>query len=204
MNGRVIKALLIKDSRLFLHNRFYLLMTVVGIVVYIAVYFVLPSHDNNNLKLAIYSPQISPVFSSYNPEQGIEITKFDVFDSMKAAVTEGKYQMAVAFPADVLQTWQKGQQPQVDIFYKTGTSPELREAVVKIVEEMAYAQTGQSLNYRISAEVIGTHIQESQIALRDRLRSLLAVFILLVEILTLASLISVEIEQGTARAILDV
>jgi ABC-2 type transport system permease protein len=42
----------------------------------------------------------------------------------------------------------------------------------------------------------------AQIALRDRMRPLLAVFILLVEILTLASLISVEIEQGTARALL--
>ena len=41
-----------------------------------------------------------------------------------------------------------------------------------------------------------------QIALRDRMRPMLAIIILLLEIMTLGSLIVVEIEQGTARALL--
>jgi ABC-2 type transport system permease protein len=202
MNSRIIKALLKKDSRLFVGNRFYLLITIAGIMVYIALYFALPSESDNSLKLAMYSPKIFPAFSSQNPEQGIKIDNFNDLESMKSAVSEGRYQAAIALPPDVLQTWQKGQKPQIDLYYQPETPFELREAVVKIVEEMAYAQTGQALDYRISAETLGTDLQGSQIALRDRLRPLLAVFILLVEILSLASLISIEIEQGTARAIL--
>jgi ABC-2 type transport system permease protein len=202
MNSRMIKALLKKDSRLFVHNRFYLLITVVGIIIYIAVYFILPSNSDNSLKLAMYAPQNPPAFSPRSLEQGIQIDSFNDLESMQSAVREGLYQMAIALPPDMLQTWQKGQKPQIEIYYGPGTPVELRDVAVKIVEEMAYAQTGQALNYHISAEILGTDLQGSQIALRDRMRPLMAVFILLVEILTLSSLISVEIEQGTARALL--
>jgi ABC-2 type transport system permease protein len=60
MNARVVKALLKKDIALFTSNRFYLLITVVGLVFYIGIYFVLPAQLDEKLSLAMYAPVVPP------------------------------------------------------------------------------------------------------------------------------------------------
>jgi ABC-type multidrug transport system permease subunit len=95
-----------------------------------------------------------------------------------------------------------GDKPDITVYYASTAPPEINAAVVALVKELSYAQTGQALNFNTTEEILGPDMLGNQIALRDRMRPLLAVFILLVEIMTLASLIAVEIEQGTARALL--
>jgi ABC-2 type transport system permease protein len=202
MNMRVIKALLKKDSSLFINNRFYLLITVVGIVFYIGAYFVLPAHSNETLKMAMYAPEVPPAFSQFVDHQGIDIELFTDRTSLQQAVLDGRFQTAIALPSDIIESWARGEKPQITFYYSADAPVEMKQAVISLIEELSIAQTGQSLNFNITQEILGMDMIGQQIPLRDRLRPLLAVFILLVEIMTLASLISTEIEQGTARALL--
>jgi ABC-2 type transport system permease protein len=71
-----------------------------------------------------------------------------------------------------------------------------------MVRELAYLQTGQSLAIDISAEILGPDMLGEQIPIRDRLRLLLAVMLIMFEMMGLASLISDEVEQGTIGALL--
>lgn len=202
MNTRVIKALLKKDFALFVSNRFYLLITVVGLVFYIGIYFILPSRLDEKLSLAMYALELPPAFSQLTEHEGAEIEFFSTEESLKQAVLKGDYQAAIALPPDILETWASGGKPLITVYYSSAAPPEVNAAIVALVKELSYAQTGQSLNFDTTEEILGPDMLGNQIALRDRMRPLLAVFILLVEILTLASLIAVEIEQGTARALL--
>ncbi len=207
MNGRAVRALLKKDLALFMANRFYLLMTIVGLVFYIALYFVLPRTVDEKLKLAMYAPQMPPAFQQLTSQPGADIKLFDSVDGLKQAIQKGDYQAGIALPPDILDTWAAVGKPVISIYYAAGSPPEVTAeshsaAIVALVKELSYAQTGHALAFDTQQEVLGPDMLGQQVALRDRMRPLLAAFILLLEIMSLASLISVEIEQGTARALL--
>lgn len=202
MNAPIIKALLKKDFALFMSNRFYMLITVIGIVFYIGMYFVLPAQMDEKLSLAMHAPVVPPAFSQLTENEGADIEFFSTEDSLKQAVLDGDYQVAISLPPDIMDTWAAGGKPRITVFYASTAPPEINAAIVALVKELSYAQTGQVLNFETTEEIIGPDMLGNQIALRDRMRPLLAVFILLVETMTLASLIAVEIEQGTARALL--
>jgi ABC-2 type transport system permease protein len=202
MNIRVMAALLKKDIALFMSNRFYMLITFLGIIFYIGIYFVMPASVDEKLSLAMYAPVMPPAFSQLVNHEGAEVELYPSEAALKQAVLDGDYQVAVALPADIADIWSKGGRPEITVYYASAMPPETSAVVVALVKELAYAQTGQALNLETTEEILGPDRLGEQIALRDRLRPLMAVFILLVEILTLASLISVEIEQGTARALL--
>lgn len=202
MNPRVIKALLKKDIALFMSNRFYMLITIIGIVFYIGIYFIMPSKVDEKLSLAMYAPVMPPAFSQLINQEGAKVELYSSEEALKQAVLDGDFQVAISLPPDIMDTWANGGKPEITVYYTSTMPPEVSAAVVALVKELSYAQTGQALNFETTEEVLGPDMLGNQITLRDRLRPLLAVFILLVEILTLASLISVEIEQGTARALL--
>jgi ABC-2 type transport system permease protein len=202
MKTGVIKALLKKDIALFMSNRFYLLITIIGLVFYVGIYFILPSQIDEKLSMAMYAPVVPPAFTQLTEHESVNIEYFTDEESLKKAVVNGNYQVAVALPANIMETWAAGGKPQITVYYASSSPSEINAAIVALVKELSYAQTGQALNFQTIEEILGPDMMGSQIALRDRMRPLLAVFILLVEILTLSSLIAVEIEQGTARAIM--
>jgi ABC-2 type transport system permease protein len=202
MNIGVIKALLKKDIALFMSNRFYMLITIVGLVFYVGIYFILPAQMDEKLTMAMYAPVVPPAFSQLTEHEGVDIKYFTDEESLTQSVLKGDYQVAIALPPDIMETWAKGGKPQITVYYSSTAPSEINAAIVALVKELSYAQTGQALNFETTEEILGPDMLGSQIALRDRMRPLLAIFILLVEILTLASLIAVEIEQGTARAIM--
>jgi ABC-2 type transport system permease protein len=199
---RRINSLLKKDFKLFLSNRFYFLITVVGIVFYIVIYFVMPSQVDEELSLAMYAPELPPVFEQMADAEGLQLAMFNDSDSLQTAVMNGDYQMGIELPANILQTWTEGGQPDIRLYYASSTQPEMKDAVIEILEELSYAQTGQSLSFNTSQEILGPDLLGAQLSLRDRMRPMLAALILLVEVMTIAGLISTEIEQGTVRALL--
>jgi ABC-2 type transport system permease protein len=202
MNTRIIKALLKKDLALFTSNRFYLLITIVGLAFYIGMYFILPVRLDEKLSLAMYAPVVPPAFTQLTENEGAETEFFNDEESLKQSILEGNYQAAVALPPDIMDTWAAGGKPDIKVYYASTAPAEISAAIGALVKELSYAQTGQGLNFETTEEILGPDMVGSQIALRDRMRPLLAVFILIVEILTLSSLIATEIEQGTARALL--
>jgi ABC-2 type transport system permease protein len=202
MNALTIKALLKKDIALFMSNRFYMFITVIGLVFYVGIYFVLPAQTDEKLNLAMYAPVVPPAFSELTKHDGADVKFFSSEEALKQAVLDGDYQVAISLPPDIMETLNAGNKTDIKMYYASTASSEISAAVVTLVKELAYAQTGQALSFETSEEILGPNMLGNKIALRDRMRSLLAVFILLVEIMTLASLIATEIEQGTARALL--
>jgi ABC-2 type transport system permease protein len=201
MKAGVIGALLKKDLALFMANRFYMLITIIGMIFYIVIYFVLPSSIDETLHLGMYAPTVPPAFGQLTEQPGVDIEMFDSAEELKSAVSDGTYSAGIVLPADIMDTWAAGGKPQVIIYYSAESQAEVQDAISTLVTELSYAQTGQALNIETEAEVLGPDMLGSQIALAARMRPLLAVFILIVEVMSLAALISVEIDQGTAQAL---
>jgi ABC-2 type transport system permease protein len=190
-----------KDFSLFFRNRFYAAVTALGIITYTIIYFILPSSVNENLELGLYAPVLPPAFELIQQE-GITIKAFDSEGMLVEAVAEGEYAAGIALPADIMEKFASGQKPQITLYFLADAASAVQDAIEVMIRELAYLQTGQPLAIDISAQILGPDKLGEQIPIRDRMRPLLAVLIIMFETMGLASLISEEVEHGTARALL--
>ncbi|MFC1935116.1 ABC transporter permease [Chloroflexota bacterium] len=201
MNWRIIGTLVFKDFSLFLRNRFFIALTALGIIVYLVVYFVMPSSVNETLEIGLYAPVMSPIFGQVQ-EEGLEIRAVQSEESLKQGVIEGEYVAGVALPADVVEKLISGQKPKISLYFAANSPEEIREAIKVVISELAYYQTGQVLSIEISEEILGPDMTGRPVPPRDYLRSLLAALIILTETMFLASLIGEEVERRTVQALL--
>jgi ABC-2 type transport system permease protein len=202
MNWRIVRTLVSKDLSLFFRKKGILVLTVMGLVFYLLIYFVMPADVNEDLKIGLYAPDVSPVFELAQYQEGVDITIVESEQALQAGVIDGTYIVGISLPADILDKLNSGERPDVNLYFTPDAPEEIREAMQVLVKELAYMQTGQTFNVEISTEILGEDMLGTPVPPRDRLRPLLAVFIIFMEILGLAHLISEEVERRTAEALL--
>jgi ABC-2 type transport system permease protein len=200
-----ITTLLKKDLLLFSRDRFYFLITVVGIVMYLVIYFIMPQTLNEQMKLALYAPGI-PGLDNIDPSlvegQGIDLKLFESGDQIKEAVATNNFPAGIVLPADFLTSVRAGEKPTITVYFSAAAPEELRTAVTTMINEIAAHATGQKTVLELQPEFLGQDLSGSQIPWRDRLIPALVIFILGTEVMSLASLIATELEQKTIRALL--
>ena len=201
MNLRIISALVAKDLSLFFRNRFFALITVLGLVLYMVIYFIMPKSVNENLEIGLYAPVMLPVFEQMEGE-GLEIEGVVSEELLKEGVTEGQYVAGIALPADIMEGFISGQKPKISVYFASDVPEEIKDAVGVLIRELAYQQTGQALAVEVSQEILGTDMAGMQIPPRDRMRPLFAILIIMTETFGLANLISEEVERRTIQALL--
>ena len=202
MNFNVIKALVAKDFSLFFRNKFYTFISIIGLVVYLVIYFVMPPSVDEELGIGVYAPVMPPAFKLVQQDEGVAFEMFDSEDALKDAVTAGDYAVGMALPADIMDKFNAGEKPNIVLYYSSDAPDEIKDTVEVMVRELAYMQTGHPLAIDVSAEVLGPDMLGAQIATRDRMRLMLAIMLIMFEMLGLASLIAEEVEAGTIRALL--
>ena len=101
MSLRIVAALVAKDLSLFFRNKFFGLITGLAIVLYIVIYFVMPSSVNETLQIGLYAEVVPPAFEQV-AEEGIVFETFESEDALVEAVTEGQYAAGVALRQIVL------------------------------------------------------------------------------------------------------
>ncbi len=201
MNWQIVRALVAKDFKLYFRNRFFALITVLALVAYIAIYFVMPQTVDETLEMAVYAPVLPPILEQAG-SQGLELVLMESEEQLKEAVTGGAYPAGVVVPPDFMDKLMSGEKGRLDVYFGTDTPAELQDSITVLLEEMAYLQTGQMLSVHVSPEVLGRDMVGIQIPMRDRLLPMLAVIILMMEMLGLASLISSEVVGRTVQALL--
>jgi ABC-2 type transport system permease protein len=202
MNWRVFRALVAKDFVLFFRNRFFALISVLGLVFYVAIFYVMPSSVDEVLEIALYTPHSSLRLEQVGNAAGLASEVFSSEEALKAAISEGRYPAGIVLPDDLFDRIAVGQPGRVEVFFASSVSEELENAVTAIIREAAYLQSGQILPLEITREILGKDMVGMQIAPRDRLLPLIGVFIILTETLGLSSLISEEVEGRTVQALL--
>ena len=93
MNLNIVKALVAKDFSLFFRNRFFAVITALGLIFYLVIYFVMPSSVDEELEIGLYAPVLPPAFELIQEEEGLV---FELFESK------------VSFPSSQISTiWPK-------------------------------------------------------------------------------------------------
>lgn len=202
MNARIIGALVLKDLVLYFKNQFFAFVTILGLVFYIVIYFVMPSTVDETLDLAFYAPAMPPLLADELAAEGADIATVPSEDALKQAVFDGDFPVGIVLPEELMPTLAAGQRGEIRVYFSADFPPELEDAYTILMEEIGYALSGRELNLNVTEEILGVDRAGEQVPERDRMRPLFAVFLLMVETLGLASLISSEIVGGTIQALL--
>lgn len=201
MNMRTVGILVSKDLSLFFRKRVIVFLTFVGLIFYLIIYFVMPASVDDTLKIGIYSPDPIPILTGLD-EEGLEISFAESEELLKEEVLDGSYVTGISIPAGAVQGSGSGKKPVINLYFTPDAPQEIKDAMEFFVKEIAFMHAGQSLAFDISEEILGQDMLGTPIPIRDRLRPLIAVFILMMELFGLTYLISDEIEQSTVRALL--
>jgi ABC-2 type transport system permease protein len=201
VNLRIISALVSKDISLFSRNRFFAPVTILGLVVYLIIYFVMPRSVDESLDIGVYAPVIPPVFTQVQ-EEGLKIEVAESEEALKEAVTDGQYVAGIVLPGDIMEKLMSGQKARIHVYFASDVPQEIKDTLKVVVRELAFQQTGRALDIEVSEVVLGPDMIGKQIPQRDRLRPLFAILLVMVETLGLANLLSEEIERRTIHALL--
>lgn len=201
MNPWLIGTLVQKDIAIFFRNRFFAMITVMGIIAYLVFYFVMPGTVDDTLEIGLHSTVSIPAFEEIEGE-GLEFITVTSEEQLRQAVIDGRFIAGISLPADVMARLLAGERPGIKVFFAADVVPEIRDAVAMVIQEIGYMVTGQTLDIEVSEEVLGLDLGGTPLPPRDRLRPLLAVMLIMVETMGLATLISSEIERRTINALL--
>lgn len=202
MGARMIFALVDKDLRLKMRNRFFAVVLVLGLVVYAAVYLVMPSQADDQVNFGVAGSLPAEMAEIFQNDEGIVLKHYESLPEMKKAIEKGEIAGGVEFGDDFISNLISGLPVSASIYYSSTTPEEYSSVLQLMLEEMVYTAGGKPLNLEVNTLVLGSDTQGSPVAPRDRLLPLFAVFIILTEMMSLASLLSEEIETGTIKALM--
>ena len=202
MSFRTLSTLVLKDINLYFRNRFFAFVTVLALGFYAAIYFVLPGSVEENLELALHAPSAPAIFGDQLEREGLILRRMDTEDMLRQAVIEGEVPVGISLPAGWAESLAAGQPNPIHLFFRSDLPEEYQAAYRTLLQEATYLMSGTPLNIRVDEETLGPDLVGEQIPMRERLLPLFAVFILLMETMGLASLISAEVEADTLQALL--
>jgi len=230
-HAAVVAAIVRKDLREFGRDRLWLILTIVGLALFIGVFWLLPGSVDETIRVGVTPPDLADTLIGFSaeetrggtgdaasqeaqPTQGLEVVRFDSAAKLRAVVSgeaDGPdVAVGLAFPADFAGAIERGAPVTVTVYVASGVPPEVRQAMESAVREIAYFAAGAAegadpadvVPVRQETVVLGPDRAGEQVPLRERMRPLLAFFVLMMESLALAGLIAVEIQRRTVTALL--
>lgn len=208
-----VLAVITKDLRAFSRDTFYVVVTVLGLVFYVIVLYLLPTSVDESVSLGIAGRDIpapaAAVLALGAGEQGLDVRVVDSREALREAVlgeAEGEPVAAgVVFPDGFLADVAAGERVAVEVLVTADVPGEVETAVTSMVREIAHLIAGQPLPVTMldtDQVVIGVDRVGAQTSLRDQMLPMFAFAVLLTESFALASLVAGELHTRTATALL--
>ncbi|HSH02770.1 MAG TPA: ABC transporter permease [Anaerolineae bacterium] len=201
MSLDLIWTLVCKDIVLYFRNPFFAFVTVIGVVAYVAIYFVMPDSVDERLDIGLYGPSLPAALAAEFEEGGIVFHRKESTRDLRQGIVSDEYEVGVFWP-DLGAAVANDEPVVVELIFANDFPTDMREAYQLMFQEIALGVLGQPLLIEATEEVLGPDMAGQQIPLRERLVPLMVIFILMTEMLGVASLISGEVEAGTIRALL--
>jgi len=203
MNPKVIAALVGKDLAMFRRDRFFVFVSVLGLVAYVLVFWLLPSDVDESVSLGVSLEGAAS--GGFPASNGVEIITFPGRDALAEAVTDGgQVGAGIAFPRGFLDSVAAGEPTTVEVLVSAQAPAEFEGLLAGMVDQVAIAAAGGTPPVDPATDVIvlGTDRVGDQISFQEQMRPLLAFLILIVETFALATLVATELQERTVTAVL--
>ncbi len=144
---RTIKALVIKDTSLYFRNRSSPLITVLGIIFYIAFYFLMPKSVDETLEIGLYAPMDIPSIEDMKTE-GFILIPTESDEQLQESVISGEFSAGIALPVNTAELLEVGQFPDLTLYLASD---------VPITEKQRYFPSSKKLAYQHRSSFHGCH-----------------------------------------------
>jgi ABC-2 type transport system permease protein len=201
MTADMMFALIRKDAVLYFSNRFFALITILGLVAYVGIYYALPDELDETLTFAVYGTDTAVDMLDPLAAEGLVLVPLGSVEELTTAVGNGDYQVGVHLPENFPAGMRQGETVPITLYFNANLPAEFRDIYIVMMQEISFMLSGQPLNIEVNEQLLGTDRAGNQIPYRDRMLPLFAVFLLLMETMGLASLIASEISSGTITAL---
>jgi ABC-2 type transport system permease protein len=206
MNPRLIGALVRKDLALFFRNRFFAVISLLGLVLYITIYYVMPDFVQDKFVLGVFPADADPAIVAALEAREIEVQLVDSEADLRTRVEADELRAGVVLPANAFETMSTGADTAITIYFPPTSPSDLDAAFTELLEivfnDVSFSLAGVDLNIEGQEEILGVNLAGEPLPARDRLLPLFTIFILIVETYGLAALITDEIEGRTLQALL--
>jgi hypothetical protein len=202
MNGRIITSLMLKDLKLFFRDRFFAVVTVLALVMYVGLYLVMPAEVEETYTIGFYAQEVPEEVASLVDFEGVKLKNVDDEDTLRRRVEEGEYAAGITLSEEFQQHVEAGQPASITLYLPANVPGEQQESISTLFSGMGYTAGGLTGNIQMNQEIIGQDRLGRQVAARDRMLPLFAVLVLVMETMGLANLITEEVENKTIRALL--
>ena len=210
--ARIVLAIVRKDLVELSRDRVWLLLTPLTLALGIAVFWLMPADVDETLTIGVAPASLASSLEQLARAEGAEgltVVGFDDVTALANAVLgddpEGRrIDAGLALPEGFVVRVRTGQQTDVQVMLAAALPPEFARALESAVRELALMLAGAPLPVTLLPQdqvVVGVDRAGAQVPLREQLRPLLVVMVLLVESLALASLIATEVASKTVAAI---
>jgi ABC-2 type transport system permease protein len=205
----IVGAIVRKDFKEFVRDRFYFFISIFGLLIYVAIYWILPSSVDETIDVGVHGADLGPaLLVGIGEDQGLEITEFGSAATLEQAVLgvgDEKVAVGLDFPPGFLTAVAEGEETTVRVLVTAEVPAEYRDAMTAFVKELAYAIAGgvPPITQPAAAQVIlGEDRAGDQVSLQERMGPMFVFFMLLVETFALGTLVASEIQNRTVTAVL--
>ena len=198
----LLAAIFAKDAKLMSRDRFSLLLTGLGLVTYVLIFWLMPSDVDESMRVGVYPQALAGRLAPF--ADGGQLSAFSSEAELVAAVrgdAEIDVDLGLSFPATLVQDVAAGRSVEVRLVVDEKVPPEVRQFGATMVREIVFAITGIEQPAAIEFNVLGEDRAGNQIPLRDRMRPLLVFIMLLIESFALGALIANEVQARTVTAV---
>ena len=205
---RIIGSILRKDFKLFTRDFLFIFMTILSVVTFVTLYWVLPRNVDETISLGVRGEGLGQAFSELaeEEEEGLELKWFTDSAVLREAVENKDVEVGIDFPDGFIKDIAAGRRIRVTVYVRPNLPPEVSNAMSTMVKEIAYAAAGFQLPVTEPSDdvvVLGQDRAGDQIPFRDRMKPLYAFMVLIMEAIALGALISSEIQERTITALLS-
>jgi ABC-2 type transport system permease protein len=208
----IIGVILKKDLGEALRDRLWILLSALGLVFYVAIFWLLPASVEETLTIGIRHTGMGIALQELREaeDEGLNIVEFETTGQLKSAVagepeSAKEVRIGIDFPADFVGKIMWREKALVRVYVESGIPEEYKRAAKSMVREIAYHIAGDRLPVTEPDEqtvVLGPDRLGNQVPFRDKMKPMLAFFVLMFEAFALASLISSEVQAKTVTAVL--
>lgn len=203
----MIGTLVVKDIKLFIRNRFFLVVTAIGLILYPVIFYLIPNQVEESLGLAFYIEDRELPLYQRLVEDPDGYVIFDSEEEMLTALEEtGDYFVGLSIPAELSAAAARGEEVELKAYYAPGVPAEARQIfhdVLVLVANTVHPDMLADLQRFNETEfVLGNDLLGAPLSLRARFMPLFLMMIVLIEIFGLATILNRDIENGTARALI--
>lgn len=83
----IIRAIVAKDLRLFKRDTVWVMLSIIGLVVYVGIYYVLPDRVDETLTVGVYHTDMGEFLSQYEEEEeGLRLVEFPSEEELEAVI----------------------------------------------------------------------------------------------------------------------